>query len=95
MDQKIFIENIDFKKWKESFTKETKSLYEEMKKDWDSNWEIKCNGKHLIEQICRKYSIHRERRDLKKDLVRHNREQQTAEWKKVSELLSKVLTVSV
>jgi hypothetical protein len=75
--------------WKSAFLKRCAQIDGELRTVWDSEWASKCNGKELLETVCREYQINRDRREIKRDLVRRIRDQKSTEWQKVRDLLTK------
>ncbi|WP_072659161.1 ATP-dependent nuclease [Mariprofundus micogutta] len=81
------LSDLDLDTWRNSFLTSCESINAELVAAWDVNWAAKCNGKELIEKICREYSINRDRREIKKELVRLIRDQNSPEWRTVEGLL--------
>lgn len=81
---------LDLENWEQNFLKDCDVLEKDLTKDWDTNWLQKCNGKKLLQEICDRYSINRDRKEIKKEIVRTLRNLQTPEWQAVDDLLKKV-----
>ncbi len=79
--------SLDLETWEQDFLKGCEASESELTKDWETNWLQKCNGKKLLQCICDKYSISRDRKEIKKEIVRRIRSQQTPEWQSVDALL--------
>ena len=86
LQKELNSQNLD--EWRKQYLSDTKSSHAEYEREWSATWEIESDGKSLIEALCREYSIKRDRRELKKELVRGIREQKTPEWNMVVQLLS-------
>ncbi|MBW8066587.1 MAG: hypothetical protein GJU73_04000 [Ferrovum sp.] len=79
--------SLDIETWEQEFLKGCEASESELTKDWKTNWLQKCNGKKLLQCICDKYSISRDRKEIKKEIMRRIRSQQTPEWQSVDALL--------
>jgi len=80
--------------WKTEFLTNCRRIDAKLRKVWDSEWALKCNGKELLEAVCREFQINRDRREIKRDLVRSIRDQKTPEWQRVMELLRNAMNDS-
>jgi hypothetical protein len=78
---------LDIEIWEQDFLKGCEAREKELTRDWETNWLQKCNGKKLLQSICDKYSISRDRKEIKKEIVRRLRNQQTPESQSVDALL--------
>lgn len=77
--------------WKEEFLNRCTKIDADTRSTWDSEWVSRCNGKELLELVCREYRINRDRREIKRELVRQIRDENSPEWQKVKSLLLRAL----
>ena len=75
--------SLDLNTWEQGFIKNCEAREQELRRDWETDWLKKCNGKKLLQGIFDKYSISRDRKEIKKEIVRRLRSQQTHEWQSV------------
>lgn len=87
---KTTIGSLELSAWKSTYIQNCRKFDEQLRSSWEKDWVDNCNGKELLEQIFRKYQINRDRRELKKDLIRRLRDRQEPEWKNVQGLLTSV-----
>jgi len=84
---KSVIAALDLSSWKSEFLTRCSEIDAKLRADWDTEWQVKCNGKELFEAACREYQVNRDRREIKREVVRRIKDQKSAEWQKVRDLL--------
>jgi hypothetical protein len=89
---KTKVSTFDLASWKETYLEQCETINTELAKEWDGNWTSYANGKTLIENMCRKYKVSRDRREIKKEIVSRIRDQKTPEWQTVENILKEALT---
>lgn len=88
------VSKIDLDTWRADFINSCNAKFKEASNEWDSEWVLKCDGKTLFSKICRNYSVTRHRRELKKEVIRRLRDQQSTEWQTIEKMLSECLQVA-
>ncbi len=88
------VSTLDLNAWNNEFLARCSQVHAELASDWDSDWRLKCNGKVLLERVFREYTVNRDRRELKKELARGIREQQSPEWQAVDKMLREAVLTS-
>ncbi|MDH3690731.1 MAG: AAA family ATPase [Gammaproteobacteria bacterium] len=86
------VSKLDIDAWKVNFLKAVDNKHTEVDEQWDTGWAELCDGKKLLEVVCREYSVNRDRTEIKKDIVRRLRDQQTVEWQNVDKKLREAIT---
>jgi hypothetical protein len=81
------LNELDIKDWKSNFLNSTADKHAEFEKEWDSDWASVCDGKSLFENVCREYSVNRDRTEIKKQVIRQLRDQRAQEWQQVNAML--------
>ena len=66
--------------WKTNFISKCDALHQEMKTQWDEEWQRLCSGKQLIDDLYRDYTINISKFELKRRLVRAMKANQTDDW---------------
>lgn len=91
---KATVSGLALETWRQRFLARCRVEDEKLRVEWDTSWPTKCNGKDLLEAVCREYSVHRDRREIKKEIMRRLREQTSSEWQSVEKLLRQALRIA-
>ena len=88
------ITDLDLDTWKDRYIVSCNQYHKQLKAEWDTEWVRNCNGKELLENICNEFTIKRNRRDIKKEIIRRMRDQATIEWQTIKTLLNNSLQIN-
>lgn len=81
------VSSLNLETWEDTFLAGCQAREKELRKAWDDTWEKECDGKNLLLAVCRTYEVARDRKELKKEIIRVLRDQQATEWQEVDSRL--------
>lgn len=74
------LQSFDEASWKTNFVSQCEDLRSQLESDWTEDWIKLCNGKRLIDDIYREYTVRLSKFDFKRRLAKRMRIEQTEDW---------------
>jgi predicted ATPase len=66
--------------WEHDFVSQCQAEYEKLQPSWAEDWLKHCNGKRLIDDIYREYTIRLSKLEFKRRLAKRMKNEQTEDW---------------
>lgn len=88
------LDSFNDNEWKDKFIQLCQEKHAEQTKIWNDSWNKVCNGKRLIDDIYRHYTVKQSKFEFKRAIARRIKSEQSEDWTLVRAKISDALSQS-